>query len=537
MCNRYIGITIGPIVKTLILTTTPAGLWGASYIFSYYTKKLIENLKQDLKISEAFFLVPASSKGVDKVIKDCPWAGLFHDRIIFQAEESIELTAVSQCIEKAKEALVQEILDSPFAEQELEIAEEYIKDYLQVQAIEKEIIDKENPILVLSLDLDSLELGQSYISKEDKNYILKFLENRNSLEERKAEDRNINIKNFTQNINKDVKWHFLDGNRIITIDDIAGIAKEDSRANTQTKNYFALVKTDGDNLGKVLRAMKEENITESIQNFSEKCFLYAKAAFDQVEAYGGKMIYAGGDDLLFIAPVKNQENTVFHLLADLNDAFIKNFESFSFEDEGGQQKKMGFSAGVVLCYYKYPLQEALRETLTQLDCSKAIVGKNTISVHFEKHSGKQRGIQFKDFFKTGEKDEVYQIFLALLNQYGGLTGQSSQSSEFLRSVGKKLQDYQKLFVLALTKDSINSLNTVAINLFAEYPNIFDEMDEDKKPPETRYIENIIELLRKVYAKNVSLKIKKTSEEVAIESLQEVETIIGLLRFYNEKEIR
>ena len=51
------------------------------------------------------------------------------------------------------------------------------------------------------------------------------------------------------------------------------------------------------------------------------------------------------------------------------------------------------------------------------------------------------------------------------------------------------------------------------------------------------IENIIELLRKVYAKNVSLKIKKTSEEVAIESLQEVETIIGLLRFYNEKEIR
>ena len=537
MCNRYIGITIGPIVKTLMLTTTPAGLWGASYIFSYYTKKLIENLKQDLKISGDSFLVPAISKEVDEIIKDCPWAGLFHDRIIFQADELIQLTAVSQYIEKAKEALVQEILDSPFAEQELEIAGEYIKDYLQVQGIEKEIIDKENPILALSLDLDSLELGQSYISKEDKNYILKFLENRNSLEERKAEDRNINIKNFTQKINKDIKWHFLDGNRIITIDDIAGIAKEDSRANTQTKNYFALVKTDGDNLGKVLRAMKEENITESIQDFSKKCFLYAKTAFDQVEAYGGKMIYAGGDDLLFIAPVKNQENTVFHLLADLNDAFIKNFESFSFEDEGGKQKKMGFSAGVVLCYYKYPLQEALRETLTQLDCSKAIAGKNTISVHFEKHSGKQRGIQFKDFFKTGEKAEVYQIFLALLNQYGGLTGQSSQSSEFLRSVGKKLQDYQKLFVLALTKDSINSLNAVVINLFAEYPNIFDEMDEDTKQPETRYIENIIELLRKVYAKNVSLKIKKTSEEIAIESLQEVETIIGLLRFYNEKEIR
>ena len=34
MSNKYIGITVGPIVETLLLTTKPAGLWGASYIFS-----------------------------------------------------------------------------------------------------------------------------------------------------------------------------------------------------------------------------------------------------------------------------------------------------------------------------------------------------------------------------------------------------------------------------------------------------------------------------------------------------------------------
>ena len=68
MYNKYIGITIGPIVKTLMLTTTPAGLWGASYIFSYYTKKLIESLKEDLNLSDESFLVPSISKDVDDII-------------------------------------------------------------------------------------------------------------------------------------------------------------------------------------------------------------------------------------------------------------------------------------------------------------------------------------------------------------------------------------------------------------------------------------------------------------------------------------
>ena len=83
MSKKFIGITIGPIVKTLMLTTTPAGLWGASYIFSYYTKNLIKQIKQELKIPDDFFIVPVNTEKVENIIKNCPWAGLFHDRIIF----------------------------------------------------------------------------------------------------------------------------------------------------------------------------------------------------------------------------------------------------------------------------------------------------------------------------------------------------------------------------------------------------------------------------------------------------------------------
>ena len=551
MYNKYIGITIGPIVKTLMLTTTPAGWWGASYIFSYYTKKLIESLKEDLNLSDESFLVPSISKAVDDIIENCPWAGLFHDRIIFHANESEILTKVNDCIRKAKNNLAQKVLDSSLDYKESDSkrkeAEEYIKDYLQVQVIQKDVEKCENPILELSGYLDVLELAQSYIPREYKNYVLNFLENRDSLEQRKAENRNENIKKFIdkicQNENPE-KWHFLDreGKKIIAIDDIVGKDKEDSGANTQIKNYYALVKADGDNSGKVLKEMKGDKVSECIKKFSEKCFFYAKSAFEEVEEYGGKMIYAGGDDLLFIAPVKNQEKSIFHLIAELNTKFKENFKKFSFYEDG-KERKMGFSAGVMICYYKYPLQEALNGVLKQLDRSKGMERKNTVSIHFEKHSGTQRGIQFKNFFEEGRKNKIYKRFLDLLEKYSR-PNQDFQANEILGSVGKKLQDYQKLFVIALIQNdenSVNVLNEVVKNLFEEYPSIFDqEADDIKKSGETRYIEEIIELLREVYCVNLSLSHEKTikdKEKIAIESLQEIEEIIGLLSFYNEKEIR
>lgn len=549
MNKKYIGITIGPIVKTLMLTTTPAGLWGASYIFSYYAKNLIKQIKQELKIPDDFFIVPVNIKNVENIIKRCPWAGLFHDRIIFQVDNSIALSKVNQCIEKVKKDLAEEIVTICLTGSEnIRKAKKFIEDYLQVHVIEKEVEEGKNPILALSPNLDILELGQSYIPKEDKNYLLDFLENRDSLEQKKSENRNQNIKNFTQKI-KEVEqfddWHFLKDEHIITIDDIAGVYKDKINVNTQTKNYFALVKADGDNLGKVLKSMENiegNQVVEEIKGFSEKCFEYAEEAFKKVKEYGGKMIYAGGDDLLFIAPVKNHEETIFHLLSTLNKDFINYFSSFSFKEEG-QEKKMSFSAGLIICYYKYPLKEALNGVLEQLDRSKEIKTKNTISVHFEKHSGKQHGIQFRNFFKNGEENKIYTMFLKLLEEYGKQNGQFNNSKDFLRSVGTKLQDYRNVFLIAMVKDGEekgNYINEVFKNLFEEYPGIFDDTKtKEEKGEEANYIEAIVDLLKTIFYMKLSMiqeKTEKIKREVALNSLQEIETIIGLLKFYNEKEI-
>ena len=549
MSKKFIGITIGPIVKTLMLTTTPAGLWGASYIFSYYTKNLIKQIKQELKIPDDFFIVPVNTGKVENIIKNCPWAGLFHDRIIFQTDPSIPLTKIDQCIKKCKEDLSEEILTICLTENEdIGRAKKFIEDYLQVHVIEQEV-EERNPILALSPNLDILELGQSYIPKEDKNYLLDFLENRDSLEQKKSENRNQNIKEFTKKIEEAeqfTKWHFLEEGNIITIDDIAGVDGDKIDVNTQTKNYFALVKADGDNLGGVLKSMEGiegDQVIEEIKGFSEKCFDYAKRAFEKVEKYGGKMIYAGGDDLLFIAPVKNHEETIFHLLSTLNDEFINCFGGFSSKGKK-REKKMGFSAGVMICYYKYPLKEALIGVLDQLDKSKEIETKNTISVHFEKHSGKQHGIQFINFFNNGENNKTYTMFLDLLEEYGKQNGQLNNSKDFLRSVGTKLQDYRNVFLIAMVKDGAakrNYLNEVFKNLFAEYPGVFDETKtKEEKSEEANYIEMIVDLLEEIFYMKLSLiqdKTEKTKPQAALDSLQEIETIIGLLKFYNEKEIK
>lgn len=563
MSKKYIGITIGPIAKTLMLTTTPAGLWGASYIFSYLARRLVETLEKDLKINKESFLVPVRGDEVEKIIEECPWAGLFHDRIIYEVRDNGgDLAKVQQCVENVKKELARKLADN--LSENREEVQKYIENYVQVHVVCQEILGGKNPILELGQSLDVLELQQAYNPKESTNYILKFLENRRDLQSSRTEDRNERIKDsflLKENEGKEkVLWHFLkEGNRniIITIDEIVGIYQNTSRANTQPKKYYALIKTDGDNLGKVLRDMKGENINRGIQEFSLACFEYAKESFVRVEAYGGKMIYAGGDDLLFIAPVTGEVDkdnmTVFHLLDKLKDDFNKRFEDFHFVDDKDKQiKPMGFSAGVMICYYKYPLCEALAGVLKQLDSSKIVDGKNTITVHFEKHSGKQRAVQFKDFTKHG----VYRNFLELLLQYKKGGKRAEITNDFLRSVGKKLEQYQSVFSLAMARSELREgectlLRQTMSNLFEEYPGVFNEEKENNKSIEAKYIEKITELLEEIFVSRTNSyndkrpksegedpkKEDEIKEKIVLPSIQEVQAIIGLLSFYNEKEIK
>ena len=539
MNRKYVGITIGPIVKTLMLTTTPAGLWGASYIFSYFTKKLVEALSTEF-VSDEHFLVPAQNDEVREIVEKCPWAGLYHDRIIFEVSDENE-NKIRTCIEKAKKdlsgAFYNELIKETCSEKyEEEQVRTYIENYIQAYAVIMDVEEWENPIIKLGLPLDVLELQQSYIPKEKNNFILKFLENRGSLQGAKDLNRNFKIKNsFLLKNSFENRWHFFDNNsdNIVTIDYIVGANQTQSKTNAQRKKYYALVKVDGDNLGRVLKQMQKDMINTRIRDFSTKCFEYAKEAFEEVELFGGKMIYAGGDDLLFISPVinlNNEKESIFDLLSRLEKIFSKCFEDFSFKSNG-EEKKMGFSAGVMICYYKYPLCEALTGVLDQLNKSKNVKLKNvklknSISIYFEKHSGKQRALQFKDFTNNC----IFTSVLDLLSQYS----KSDIQEDFLRSVGRKLEMYQTIFIEALNRNNDNDfdyLHKVVDNLFEEYPGIFDDGYVNASK-EAEYIRKVIFILEQLFIINT----QDEREDTSTKSIEELETIIALLSFYNEKEV-
>ena len=112
-----------------------------------------------------------------------------------------------------------------------------------------------------------------------------------------------------------------------------------------------------------------------------------------IEEFGGLPIYAGGDDLLFIAPVIGKDGThIFNLLGSIeNNAFkgVKDIvNALKLKNEKGSEIEASLSFGVSVSYFKYPLYEAL-ETARNLLFGKAkgIKEKKAVAWSLRKHSG------------------------------------------------------------------------------------------------------------------------------------------------------
>ncbi|MCF0163110.1 MAG: type III-B CRISPR-associated protein Cas10/Cmr2 [Fusobacterium necrophorum] len=514
MSKKYIGITVGPIIDTMLLTTTPAGLWGASYMFSYFTRRVIENLISKKYVEEKDFLIPAwNDKNIEIVQKS--QGGLLHDRVIFESDREDILERTEEVISDMKEELA-EIMYEAIQKYEKERKNkeeidkntliEYMKKYIQTHTMMLE--DGKKIILNMGKYLSTLELERSFIEKEEKNYILKFLENKENISEAKSEFKNEILKR-SKFIKED--WYFFKdkGKNVLSIDDISESALRHFKDNKDnTKGYFALVQMDGDNLGKVLGKLN----SEKIENFSKACFSYADNACNIINSYGGKVIYAGGDDVLFIAPLKGkieegskkeQIDNIFELIHTLTKKFK---EEFKGEDYG----EVTLSAGVFICYYKYPLYEALKAVFTLLQESKENL-KNTITIQFEKHSSTMGRLQIKNEFDKNES-----IANLLENWLIAIKGRDNKKS-MLRSIQKKLYVYRNIIKEGLKE---KEKNEVACKLQQIFRNLFEEVEE---------ISNNIDLEN---VKKFLIYSSKKQDIVKVNSiLEQLDTLISLLNFY------
>lgn len=382
---KYIGITIGPIFDTLADAATPAALWFASSIFSDITRRICKKLTGSGGFSDAKIIAPFYNEEMEKN----DGVGKYHDRVIFSTNQ-YERDKLSHIIAKVKQEteciFPEELKLDFFSSNSREELKEFFMQYFQIHYV---VMDEEkimgNVILTLSPCLEELELMKTFPLDDTKNIIRKMFNGKCIRNPKTPIEvlKNYYIKDsrlFTS-IKKESNQIKKNDISIWNIEEIAS-CHEQLAGNYKRSKYFAVVQADGDRLSEFLKGLNEDSL---ITEFQRACLTYNESASEIIGQYGGMTIYAGGDDLLFLAPVMNiEENTIFGLCNEINTIFQNTFLSCGFKSNIPT-----ISFGISIQYMKYPLYEALasaKELLFQV--AKKSNEKNCMAVRVLKHSGK-----------------------------------------------------------------------------------------------------------------------------------------------------
>ena len=546
---QYIGITIGPIFKTIGEAISPAGLWFGSYFFSTVTKKLCEKLVEipNVKIFSPFYDSNSNQNPQEDGI------GRYHDRILFSVDDN---TVTEEKLQKIISAVKKEMTEN-FGEFNSGQIENFINNYLRIdfvilneetmnetmnEIIEKSGKDGNNIAIILNDALDALELMAAGKGRTDMNLFAPFFAGQKG-------NRNIYIKEsklFTDtkpNSQLVIKHPDRDSD-LKSIEDIALSRKKEENSSEEVPDgevvptrseYYAVVNSDGDKVGTLLKALcKDVEISkqsERINIFSRACLDYAGEAAKLVGKYGGMTIYAGGDDLLFIAPV----HSLFSLCSELDEMFKKTLrkglEEVNLPDDS---INVSLSFGVAVQYVKYPLYEALERARVQLykakeSCGKRpngskISGGNRLGIELVKHSGKTVRLMVEN-----EK-------LGIIDNLIGY--RATTNDQALESVLYNLQDTEIIFKLLFEKTAQNEFdfqkyNTRFLNNFNN-PNQLAYHD---------YLEKIAEFFYNNYLKEYQYKYKPdtkvkvdgvcTKRNISIGEFytKELQAILFLVKFW------
>ncbi len=420
---KIVGITIGPIGETLSLAQKPAMLWYASSVFSNLSFILCKNIKNKIEKAEilAPFVNDYSSFASDGI-------GKYHDRVIFKTENIDKLDEVISASKLELSEMISMDINKEIREDDIKFLENYIQ--IKYCVVDEASIDG-NIILGISESLDALEQMRTFNPDNTNNTFARFFGSdkcNSSIAQCKMLD---DVEN--SQLKKD-KTHFR------SIEDICNPSKSPAKENDETQNkphnYYAVIQADGDKIGAYLSSLKNENINV----FSKQCIDYATSVAETISKYGGMTIYAGGDDLLAIAPVLGKENkNIFDLCIEIGNCF----------DEIVKQKKdyPTVSIGVAIRYNKFPLYEALASAGEVLFGYAKTGEKNNTCIDFQKHSGQSVKLLIPSeklgfvskLMKSGDSETVNSI-IYILDEFKELIDAGKDSEETIKNIFENLYD-------------------------------------------------------------------------------------------------
>ena len=289
--------------------------------------------------------------------------GYYHDHILIRGAN---LEKATDAIDEVKEEVAKEVFKSLSSIKKVDENDvvKYVKDYLSIYAVEVQEQAGENAINATSKYLDALELQRRVTPLESENYLAEFFENEVIKNSSLVPDKgswmltykNDRIKDLPTIAKSDRDGHIVDGDY-------------------KRYSYYALVSADGDKMGKVIANMSYD---DEIREFSQESMRFTTCACKKIIDFGGVVVYAGGDDLQFIAPLTHFENgeerSLFSLLGELSGDFKHYF------------KEASLSFGVAISYIKYPLYETLNQSIELLHLAKNN-GRDAMMIRLQKHSG------------------------------------------------------------------------------------------------------------------------------------------------------
>lgn len=437
---KYTAINIGPIISTLSMARKPRELWAASYMFSYLMKCIVDNVSKE----HIDIVSPAKlTKDADRTI------GLYPDRLFIKGE------------------LKEEILEKSFNKfaNDIGLDIQKTRDYFNLMSVTVEFEDKEKGDIITRLNrlLDRMELCNLNVNEKAR------IEVQNYLAEYSCRLENV--------IGKRLK-KFSSIETIASIDIFDGESK--SEVIDKSDKYICIVQADGDCMGNVVSNCPIEKVSE----LSQTLLSFGQASCQTIREYGGLPIYAGGDDLLFFAPVLTSKGSIFDLIDELDKHYMviqQIVDDYKIKDKKGRFIHTSMSYGLSITYRKYPLYEALpiaRDAL--FNVAKNVEGKNAVAWALQKHSGSS--------YKVSLSKNRVGLYNALKEVI-----RTTESEQLISAVAHKLLCNEVLLSLWLGEPDEKLLEQRINNFFNKIIDI-----ESKMEAAVAYINSVKALLLEVY---------------------------------------
>lgn len=154
-----------------------------------------------------------------------------------------------------------------------------------------------------------------------------------------------------------------------------------SAANCRPSTYYAILMMDADDMSKKIANCQS---LEEHQKISQALSEFAGQVKEIVERqFAGRVVYAGGDDVLALLPVADALPSA----AALRGAFRQAL--------GELLLKATISAGIALVHHRHPLDSALRAAREAQYAAKQIEGKDALCVYALKRSGEPVRVRAK----------------------------------------------------------------------------------------------------------------------------------------------